>query len=163
PLHQGSDGAGSIRMPSHFCGIFGLKPTYGRVPSYPVSNNDYTSHVGPMTRSVADAALILEAVAGPHPLDHTSLEAPPADYSRRAIAAGALAAASLGLALLGGVLLPVQPVRQSGGDRALRFHPRGPAGRPADRRPAVRRPRRAAGSRGVRGGATLGGPAAEAR
>ncbi len=46
PLHQGSDGAGSIRMPSHFCGIFGLKPSYGRVPNWPVPNNDQTSHVG---------------------------------------------------------------------------------------------------------------------
>ena len=36
PLHQGSDGAGSIRMPSHFCGVFGLKPSFGRVPYYPV-------------------------------------------------------------------------------------------------------------------------------
>jgi aspartyl-tRNA(Asn)/glutamyl-tRNA(Gln) amidotransferase subunit A len=83
PLHQGSDGAGSIRMPAHFCGVFGLKPTYGRVASYPVSNNDYTSHVGPLTRSVADAALMLKAIAGPHPLDHTSLEAEPADYTGR--------------------------------------------------------------------------------
>ena len=80
PLHQGSDGAGSIRMPSHFSGIFGLKPTYGRVPNWPVPNNDQISHVGPMTRTVGDAALMLQAMAGPHPWDHTSLEAGPADY-----------------------------------------------------------------------------------
>ena len=83
PLHQGSDGAGSIRMPSHFCGTFGIKPTYGRVPNWPVPNNDQISHVGPMTRTVADAALMLKAMAGPHPWDHTSLEAPPADYPAR--------------------------------------------------------------------------------
>jgi aspartyl-tRNA(Asn)/glutamyl-tRNA(Gln) amidotransferase subunit A len=83
PLHQGSDGAGSIRMPSHFCGVFGLKPTFGRVPSYPVSPDDYTSHMGPMTRTVADAALMLQVMAGPHPLDHTSCEAGPADYLAR--------------------------------------------------------------------------------
>jgi aspartyl-tRNA(Asn)/glutamyl-tRNA(Gln) amidotransferase subunit A len=83
PLHQGSDGAGSIRMPSHFCGVFGLKPTFGRVPYYPVGVGDYTSHMGPMTRTVADAALFLGAMAGPHPLDHTTLEAGPADYLRR--------------------------------------------------------------------------------
>ena len=83
PLHQGSDGAGSIRMPAHFSGIFGLKPTYGRVPNWPVPNNDQVSHVGPMTRTVADAALMLQAMAGPHPWDHTSLEAPPADYPAR--------------------------------------------------------------------------------
>ena len=83
PLHQGSDGAGSIRMPAHFSGIFGLKPTYGRVPNWPVPNNDQVSHVGPMTRTVGDAALMLHAMAGPHPWDHTSLEAGPADYLAR--------------------------------------------------------------------------------
>ena len=81
PLHQGSDGAGSIRMPAHFCGVFGLKPTYGRVPQYPVSSADHTTHVGPMTRTVADAALMLEVMAGPDPRDHTSCEAPPANYA----------------------------------------------------------------------------------
>jgi aspartyl-tRNA(Asn)/glutamyl-tRNA(Gln) amidotransferase subunit A len=80
PLHQGSDGAGSIRMPSHFSGVFGIKASYGRVPNWPVRNNDQASHVGPMTRTVADAALMLRVMAGPHPLDHFSLEAEPADY-----------------------------------------------------------------------------------
>jgi aspartyl-tRNA(Asn)/glutamyl-tRNA(Gln) amidotransferase subunit A len=83
PLHQGSDGAGSIRMPAHFCGVFGLKPTYGRVPNWPLSNSDYTSHVGPLTRTVADAALMLRVMAGPHPWDHTSCEANPPDYLAR--------------------------------------------------------------------------------
>jgi aspartyl-tRNA(Asn)/glutamyl-tRNA(Gln) amidotransferase subunit A len=83
PLHQGSDGAGSIRMPSHFCGIFGLKPSYGRVPNYPAGSGDYTSHYGPMTRTVADSALMLEVMAGPCPLDHTTLEADPAPYLAR--------------------------------------------------------------------------------
>ncbi|MBI2160590.1 MAG: amidase [Candidatus Rokubacteria bacterium] len=80
PLHQGSDGAGSIRIPSGFCGIYGLKPTYGRVPMWPVSNSDYTSHVGPMTRTVADAALMLAVMAGPDDWDRTSLERAPEDY-----------------------------------------------------------------------------------
>ncbi len=80
PLHQGSDGAGSIRIPSGFCGVYGLKPTYGRVPTWPVSNTDYTSHVGPMTRTVADAALMLAAMAGPDEWDRTSLEGVPQDY-----------------------------------------------------------------------------------
>src|SRR6266702_6057424 len=79
PLHLGSDGAGSIRMPAHFCGVYGLKPTYGRVPYYPVSTGDLTSHMGPMTRTVADSALMLEVMAGPHPLDNTSCEAGPAN------------------------------------------------------------------------------------
>ena len=80
PLHQGSDGAGSIRMPSHFCGVFGFKPTWGLVPHIPVRNNDQVSHVGPIARTVADAALFLNVAAGPHPFDHTSLMAPKTDY-----------------------------------------------------------------------------------
>lgn len=83
PLHQGSDGAGSIRMPAHFCGIFGLKPSFGRVPNYPVSTGDMTSHNGPMTRTVADSALMMEVMSGPHPLDYTTLEAGPAAYLSR--------------------------------------------------------------------------------
>ncbi|MGH6690518.1 MAG: amidase, partial [Gammaproteobacteria bacterium] len=46
PLHHGSDGAGSIRIPAAFCGVFGLKPSFGRVPQFPVSNNDYSTHNG---------------------------------------------------------------------------------------------------------------------
>jgi aspartyl-tRNA(Asn)/glutamyl-tRNA(Gln) amidotransferase subunit A len=80
PLHQGSDGAGSIRMPAHFCGIFGLKPTFGRIPNTPIPNNDQTSHIGPMTRTVADAALFLNVMAGPDYADHTSLTADPPDF-----------------------------------------------------------------------------------
>ncbi len=80
PMHLGSDGAGSIRMPAHFCGVFGIKPTFGRVPNFPISNTDYTSHLGPLTRTVADSALMLQVMAGPHPWDHTSCESPPADY-----------------------------------------------------------------------------------
>lgn len=80
PLAQGSDGAGSIRIPAAFCGVYGLKPSYGRVPMWPVSNDDYGSHTGPMTRTVADAALMLAVMAGPDDWDRTSLEAAPADY-----------------------------------------------------------------------------------
>jgi aspartyl-tRNA(Asn)/glutamyl-tRNA(Gln) amidotransferase subunit A len=83
PLAQGSDGAGSIRIPSSFCGVFGLKPTFGRVPMWPISNNDYASHNGPMTRTVADAALMLAVMAGPDDWDKTALDAPPADYVGR--------------------------------------------------------------------------------
>jgi aspartyl-tRNA(Asn)/glutamyl-tRNA(Gln) amidotransferase subunit A len=79
-LAQGSDGAGSIRIPSSFCGIFGFKPSYGRVPNWPLSNNDYSSHNGPMTRTVADAALMLSVMAGPDDWDRSALDAPPADY-----------------------------------------------------------------------------------
>src|SRR5215467_992852 len=83
PLHQGSDGAGSIRIPSAFCGIYGLKPSFGRVPMWPASNTDSASHTGPMTRTVADAALMLSVMAGPDLFDRTALDAAPADYLAR--------------------------------------------------------------------------------
>ncbi|MDX8535785.1 amidase family protein [Mesorhizobium sp. VK25A] len=83
PLHQGSDGAGSIRMPAHFSGVFGLKPSFGRVPYSPVGTDDLCSHSGPITRTVGDSALMLEVIAGPHFLDHTTLEAGPANYLSR--------------------------------------------------------------------------------
>jgi aspartyl-tRNA(Asn)/glutamyl-tRNA(Gln) amidotransferase subunit A len=83
PLHQGSDGAGSVRMPAAFCGVFGLKPSFGRVPYHPMPNNGLISHVGPLTRTVGDAALMLQVLAGPDDRDVSSLEAPPDDYIGR--------------------------------------------------------------------------------
>lgn len=82
-IHQGSDGAGSIRMPSAFCGIFGLKPSHGRVPYWPVPPNGLISHVGPITRTVADAALMLQALAGRDDRDMTSLDLPAEDFVGR--------------------------------------------------------------------------------
>lgn len=72
-LHLGTDGAGSIRLPAHFCGVVGHKPTFGLVPYAPVPNNNSISHAGPIARSVGDVALMLEVMAGLHPLDHTTL------------------------------------------------------------------------------------------
>jgi Asp-tRNA(Asn)/Glu-tRNA(Gln) amidotransferase A subunit family amidase len=81
PVAQGSDGAGSVRIPSALCGIFGLKPSFGRVPYHP--NADYwaaRSHIGPMARTVRDAALLLNVMAGPDPRDPLSISTPPEDY-----------------------------------------------------------------------------------
>ncbi len=72
PLAQGSDGAGSIRVPSSFCGIFGLKPSWGLVPKYPASAVEPLAHEGPMTRTVRDAALMLNVIAGADPRDRLS-------------------------------------------------------------------------------------------
>ena len=80
PVHQGSDGAGSIRMPAAFCGVYGFKPSHGRVPYWPTPANGLISHVGPITRTVADAALMLQAMAGPDDRDMASLESAPEDY-----------------------------------------------------------------------------------
>ena len=73
----GSDTGGSIRFPSAACGIVGLKPTWGRVSRYGVlALAESMDHVGPMTRSVADAGIMLAAIAGPDPNDPTSLPSP---------------------------------------------------------------------------------------
>ncbi len=80
PIHQGSDGAGSIRMPAGFCGVYGIKPSHGRVPYHPVPANGLISHVGPITRTVTDAALMLQALAGPDDRDMTSLASEPEDF-----------------------------------------------------------------------------------
>src|SRR5215472_7162824 len=72
-LHLGSDGAGSIRIPSAFTGIFGLKATFGRVPAYPPSPMGLLSHVGPIARSVGDAALMLNTLGRPDPRDPYAL------------------------------------------------------------------------------------------
>jgi aspartyl-tRNA(Asn)/glutamyl-tRNA(Gln) amidotransferase subunit A len=72
PLSQGSDGAGSIRIPAAFCGIFGHKPSFGLVPQFPASAVGDLSHLGPMTRTVRDAALLLDVVAGADPRDRLS-------------------------------------------------------------------------------------------
>ena len=80
PLAVGTDGGGSIRIPSSFSGIFGLKPSYGRVPTYPFSAAWSLSHAGPMTRTVADAALMLTVLAGPDERDQSSLPPSGVDY-----------------------------------------------------------------------------------
>ena len=72
PLAQGGDGAGSIRIPCAFCGIFGLKPSFGLVPYAPASVMGDLTHLGPMTRTVRDAALLLNVVAGADPRDRLS-------------------------------------------------------------------------------------------
>jgi aspartyl-tRNA(Asn)/glutamyl-tRNA(Gln) amidotransferase subunit A len=73
PLAIGSDGGGSIRIPSGFTGVFGIKANYGRVPNYPESAMRTLSHTGPMARNVADAALMLTVIAEPDDRDWTAL------------------------------------------------------------------------------------------
>jgi Asp-tRNA(Asn)/Glu-tRNA(Gln) amidotransferase A subunit family amidase len=80
PLAVGTDGGGSIRIPSSFCGIYGLKPHVGRVPVYPASATGDLSHAGPMTRTVRDAALMLNTIAGADDRDRFSLPTSHPDY-----------------------------------------------------------------------------------
>jgi aspartyl-tRNA(Asn)/glutamyl-tRNA(Gln) amidotransferase subunit A len=80
PLAIGTDGGGSIRKPAAWCGLFGLKPSYGRVPIYPHGAAWSLSHVGPMTRTVKDAALMMNAMAGRDERDQYSLPTDFVDY-----------------------------------------------------------------------------------
>jgi aspartyl-tRNA(Asn)/glutamyl-tRNA(Gln) amidotransferase subunit A len=79
PLALGSDGGGSIRIPASFCGIFGIKPTYGRVPRNPGGWSTMT-HRGPMARTVSDAALMLDVIAGYEPGDPFSVPDHPGSF-----------------------------------------------------------------------------------
>jgi aspartyl-tRNA(Asn)/glutamyl-tRNA(Gln) amidotransferase subunit A len=80
PLAIGTDGGGSIRIPSACTGIFGHKPSFGRIPIYPPSAAWSLSHIGPMTRTVTDAALMMNVCAGPDARDQYSLPADRTDY-----------------------------------------------------------------------------------
>ena len=72
-IATGSDSAGSIRQPASQCGVVGYKPAYGRMPLSPSNSFDPYVQIGPMARTVADAALMSNVMSGPHPLDHTAL------------------------------------------------------------------------------------------
>jgi aspartyl-tRNA(Asn)/glutamyl-tRNA(Gln) amidotransferase subunit A len=91
PFSLGSDGGGSVRIPASFCGVYGLKATMGRVPLYPgtkderypgVSSWESLEHIGPLTRTVADAALVMSVIAGPDDRDRLSIPSGDLDWRR---------------------------------------------------------------------------------
>jgi aspartyl-tRNA(Asn)/glutamyl-tRNA(Gln) amidotransferase subunit A len=92
PFAIGSDGGGSIRIPAALSGIFGIKPSWGRVPVWPgcrdetmpgASGWESLEHIGPLSRTVGDAALLLSVVSGPSPKDRHSLPEEPLSFDRR--------------------------------------------------------------------------------
>lgn len=83
PLTLGTDGGGSIRIPAGFTGIFGLKPSFGRVPAYPLSPFGTVAHVGPMTRTVEDSCLMMNVIAQPDARDWHSLPYDGTDYTAK--------------------------------------------------------------------------------
>jgi len=80
PLAIGTDGGGSVRIPAAFCGIFTIKPTYGRIPHYPASPFGTLAHAGPMTTTVAETALMLDVLSGPDSRDWSALAPPSGSF-----------------------------------------------------------------------------------
>jgi aspartyl-tRNA(Asn)/glutamyl-tRNA(Gln) amidotransferase subunit A len=80
PLTLGTDGGGSIRIPCAFTGLFGLKPSFGRVPAWPLSPFGTVAHVGPIARTVHDAALMLNVISQPDVRDWFALPPDARDY-----------------------------------------------------------------------------------
>lgn len=81
PIGLGTDGAGSVRIPAAFCGNFGFKPSFGRVPAYPLSPFGSVAHLGPHTLSVLDAALVMNVLKQPDARDWTALPFDARDYT----------------------------------------------------------------------------------
>ncbi len=81
PLALGTDGGGSIRIPAAFTGTYGLKPSFGRVPAYPLSPFGTLAHVGPMSRTALDSAMLMNVIAKPDARDWYSLPYVPTDYA----------------------------------------------------------------------------------
>jgi aspartyl-tRNA(Asn)/glutamyl-tRNA(Gln) amidotransferase subunit A len=110
PLAVGTDAGGSIRIPASFCGIFGLKPTFGRVAAYPQGAFGDVAHVGPMTRTVDDAALMLDVMKGPDSRDWFSLADDGISYRER-VREGSLKGKRIALSPTLGYAEPAPAVR----------------------------------------------------
>ena len=131
PLAVGTDAGGSIRIPASFCGIFGLKPTFGRVATYPPSAFGDVAHVGPMTRTVADAALMLDAMKGPDSRDWYSLPDDGISYRDR-VRDGSLKGKRVALSPTLGYAEPAPAVREAVERAAAVFAELGAIVEPAD-------------------------------
>jgi aspartyl-tRNA(Asn)/glutamyl-tRNA(Gln) amidotransferase subunit A len=110
PLAVGTDAGGSIRIPAAFCGIVGLKPTFGRVAVYPPSAFGDVAHVGPMARTVEEAAVMLDAMKGPDSRDWHSLPDDGIAYRER-VSDGSLKGKRVALSMTLGLGEPAPAVR----------------------------------------------------
>ena len=128
PLALGSDGGGSVRIPAALCGVFGIKPSWGRVPVYPgcrderypgISSWESLEHIGPITRHAADAALALSVLCGPTPRDRHSLPAESADW--RVLPIDSLRGARIAVSVDMGHAVVDPQVRRAVEDVALRL------------------------------------------
>ena len=118
PLHHGTDGGGSVRLPAAYCGVVGLKPTTRRIPRrHRGAGMAQISSDGPLTRSVEDAALMLQAMAGPHPDDPGCLPDAPPDFLAAA-APGSLNGLRVSVATNLGNETPCQPAVAAALERA---------------------------------------------
>lgn len=131
PLAVGTDAGGSIRIPAAFSGIFGLKPTFGRVAVYPASAFGDVAHVGPMSRNVADAALMLDAMKGPDARDWYSLPDDGIAYRER-VRDGSLKGKRIALSPTLGYAEPAPAVRDAVERAAAVFAELGAIVEPAD-------------------------------
>jgi len=131
PLAIGTDAGGSIRIPASFSGIFGHKPTFGRVALYPPSAFGDVSHVGPMSRTVADAALMLDAIKGPDSRDWYSLPDDGIAYRER-VRQGSLKGKRVALSPTLGYAEPATAVRAAVEAAAKVFAELGAIVEPAD-------------------------------
>jgi aspartyl-tRNA(Asn)/glutamyl-tRNA(Gln) amidotransferase subunit A len=112
PIAIGTDAGGSVRIPAAFSGVFGLKPTFGKVALYPPSAFGDVSHVGPMSRTVADAALMLDAMKGPDSRDWYSLPDDGISYHQQ-VAKGSLKGKRVALSPTLGYHEPTPAVREA--------------------------------------------------
>ncbi|MGH7045123.1 MAG: amidase [Stellaceae bacterium] len=131
PLAVGTDAGGSIRIPASFCGIFGLKPTFGRVAVYPPSAFGDVAHVGPMARHVEDVALMLDVIKGPDSHDWGSLPDDGIDYRLR-VREGGLQGRRVALSPTLGLAEPEPAVRSAVERAAEMFRSLGAVVEPAD-------------------------------
>jgi aspartyl-tRNA(Asn)/glutamyl-tRNA(Gln) amidotransferase subunit A len=131
PLAVGTDAGGSIRIPASFCGIVGHKPTFGRVAAYPPSVFGDVAHVGPMSRTVEDAALMLDAMKGPDSRDWHCLPDDGIAFRER-IQDGSLKGRRIALSPTLGYAEPSAPVRSAIERAAQVFAELGAIVEPAD-------------------------------